>query len=91
MRIGNTGTSAAIETKTLLEDDGKTRILPAYYSDNRVPLLPGESKELEIVSPKAAFKGGSQIGVRGWNVPGAVVRVGQREASRDCIEGLRPN
>jgi hypothetical protein len=78
VRIENTGTSAAIETKlTLLEGDGKTRILPAYYSDNYVSLLPGEGKELEIASPKAAFKGGAQIGIRGWNTAEQLVRVSQ--------------
>jgi hypothetical protein len=40
-------------------------------------LLPGESKELEIASPKAAFKGGAQIGIRGWNTAEQLVRVSQ--------------
>jgi hypothetical protein len=77
VRIENIGTTAAIETKlTLLEADGKTRVLPAYYGDNYVSLLPGESKEIEIESPAASVKGGLTLGVRGWNVADHVVKVG---------------
>jgi hypothetical protein len=62
---------------TLLGSDGKTRVLPAYYSDNYVSLLPGESKEIEISSPKPAAKGGLQLGIRGWNVAEQVVHIAQ--------------
>jgi hypothetical protein len=69
VRLENTGTTAAIETKlTLLGGDGKTRVLPAYYSDNYVSLLPGESKEIEIATPKSARNGGLKLGLRGWNI-----------------------
>jgi len=45
--LENVGSTAAIELKlTLLEADGKTRVLPAYYSDNYVSLLPGKRKRL---------------------------------------------
>jgi hypothetical protein len=68
VRLENTGPTAAIETKlTLLAGDGKTRVLPAYYSDNYVSLLPGESKEIEIATPKSVRNGGLKLGLRGWN------------------------
>ncbi|MGB7848826.1 MAG: LamG-like jellyroll fold domain-containing protein [Candidatus Acidiferrum sp.] len=77
VQIENAGTAAAIETKlTLLEADGKARVLPAYYTDNYVSLLPGESKEIEIVAPKSAVKAGLALGLRGWNVAEKVVNVG---------------
>ena len=38
-----------------------TRILPAYYSDNYVSLLPGESREVDIEYPASADKGEPQI------------------------------
>jgi hypothetical protein len=71
--LKNTGTVAAIETKlTLLKADG-TRVLPAYYSDNYVSLLPGE--ERVVVVEYAAGGGATQVGVRGWNVASGVVNV----------------
>ena len=70
--LKNTGNVAAIETKvTLLKADG-TRVLPAYYSDNYVALLPGEARDVAIEYPVG---GATQVGLRGWNVPSAVVAV----------------
>jgi beta-galactosidase/beta-glucuronidase len=69
VRLENTGTVAAIETKlTLLNGDGSARVLPAYYSDNYVSLLPGEIREIEIESPAPTAKAGLSLGLRGWNV-----------------------
>jgi hypothetical protein len=45
------------------------------YSDNYVSLLPGESKEIEIVAPKLGEKAGLALGLRGWNVAEKVVNV----------------
>jgi hypothetical protein len=71
--LKNAGNVAALETKlTLLKADG-TRVLPAYYSDNYVSLLPGEAREVAVEYPTDG--GASQVGVRGWNVPAAAVRV----------------
>ena len=76
VRLENIGTTAAIETKlTLLGGDGATRVLPAYYGDNYVSLLPGENREIEIESPAAAVKNGLTLGVRGWNVTEKIVKV----------------
>jgi hypothetical protein len=70
--LKNAGAVAAIETKlTLLKSDG-TRVLPAYYSDNYVSLLPGEAREIAIEYPGG---GAAQVGVRGWNVASAIVGV----------------
>jgi hypothetical protein len=77
VRLENIGTTAAIETKfTLLENDGATRVLPAYYGDNYVSLLPGESREIEIESPASSVKGALTLGLRGWNASEKVVKVG---------------
>ncbi len=77
VRIENSGTNAAIQTKlTLLGGDGKTRVLPAYYSDNYVSLLPGEVKEVEISAPKTAISSGLTLGIRGWNVSEQTVKIG---------------
>ncbi len=52
IELRNTGSSASLETKlTLLNATDGSRILPAYYSDNYISLLPGESREIEIEYP----------------------------------------
>jgi beta-galactosidase/beta-glucuronidase len=76
VRIENTGNSAAIETKlTLLESDGKTRVLPAYYGDNYVSLLPGESREIDIEAPVSTLKTSLSLGIRGWNVSEKLIQI----------------
>jgi hypothetical protein len=75
--LENVGSTAAIELKlTLLEADGKTRVLPAYYSDNYVSLLPGEKKEIVVQHQKTAATGAVSIGLRGWNLGHRMVKVG---------------
>ena len=67
VRLRNPGTVAALNTKlTLLAADG-SRILPAYYSDNYVALLPGETRSLSIRYP-ATIAGAPTVALRGWNV-----------------------
>jgi len=75
--LENTGSMAAIELKlTLLEADGKTRVLPAYYSDNYVSLLPGEKKEIVVECPNTRAKAGLSVGLRGWNLEQHVLKAG---------------
>lgn len=49
------------------------RLLPAYYSDNYVSLLPGESRQIEIRGPSAGQLRNAGVQLRGWNVPAAQV------------------
>jgi hypothetical protein len=73
--LENVGGTAAIELKlTLLQEDEKTRVLPAYYSDNYVSLLPGEIKEIVVECSKPAAKDGLSVGLRGWNLEQRVVK-----------------
>ena len=78
VQLHNTGNTAALATKLTLEHagpekefaDGETkdrRILPAYYSDNYVSILPGETKEISIAAPESESKGRIKLGLRGWN------------------------
>jgi hypothetical protein len=53
---------------TLIDAATGRRVLPAYFSDNYVSLLPGESKTVEIDVPAGAAKGEIALNVRGWNV-----------------------
>jgi hypothetical protein len=76
--LANKGTEAALENKlTLVNSDG-SRILPAYYSDNYVSLLPGETREIEIEYPASASKGAPSVNLRGWNLAPMVVPMQQK-------------
>ena len=74
--LTNPASVASLENKlTLLNAGDKQRILPAYYSDNYVSLLPGESRTIQVEYPSAAARGPAQIGLRGWNAVPQVVPV----------------
>jgi hypothetical protein len=65
--LQNPGGTPALAAKLTLVDGAGQRILPAFYSDNYVSLLPGETREIEV-----RYKGGrrasARINLRGWNV-----------------------
>ena len=65
--LRNTGQAAALQNKlTLVHADG-SQVLPAYYSDNYVSLLPGEERMVTISIPESAREGGLRLELRGWN------------------------
>ncbi len=67
VKIENSGAAPALMVKLTLQDAATgERILPAYYSENYVSLLPGESRTLTIAFP--AGKSKPAIGLRGWNL-----------------------
>ena len=61
---------------TLLDAASKQRILPAYFSDNYISLLPGETRSVEIEYPAGADKGRAELAIRGWNAMPQVVAIG---------------
>jgi uncharacterized membrane protein len=68
VELRNTGAVVALANKlTLLNGSDASRILPAYYTDNYVSLLPGESREIDITYPAKAANGVAQVAIRGWN------------------------
>ena len=69
IRLKNSGSDAAIALKlTALHADG-TRLLPAYYSDNYISLLPGEERTVTVQAPIAAVGAGAiHFSLRGWNL-----------------------
>jgi len=76
VELRNTGAVAALEAKlTLVNASDGTRILPAYYSDNYVSLLPGESRSIKIEYPASAARGEPQLALRGWNVSPQTIAV----------------
>jgi hypothetical protein len=62
----NTAVPALMAKLTLVGNDGK-RILPAYWSENYVSLLPGESRTVTVSWPTRAAKP-AKLKLRGWNV-----------------------
>ena len=76
IQLTNSASVVSLENKlTLLNASDKQRILPAYYSDNYVSLLPGESRTIQVEYPSAAAHGPAQIALRGWNAVPQVVPV----------------
>lgn len=75
VRLSNPTSTPALNAKlTLLNQQGE-RILPAYYADNYIALLPGQDRVVEIRYP-ATVEGTPQIALRGWNVRPQAVRPG---------------
>jgi hypothetical protein len=74
--LTNTGKTPAIAAKlTIVDAATGDRILPAYYSDNYISLLPGESKTVSIATLKSAVHGAVSVGLRGWNIPSASIPI----------------
>ncbi len=74
--LRNTGTTVALANKlTLLNAADSSRVLPAYYTDNYVSLLPGESRDIEIEYPVKSASGPAQLALRGWNLTKQVVAI----------------
>jgi Exo-beta-D-glucosaminidase Ig-fold domain len=72
--LSNDTQTPTLNAKLTLVDDAGKRILPAFYSDNYVALLPGEKKTITVRYPSTvtAVPG---LTLRGWNVPEAKVAV----------------
>jgi hypothetical protein len=67
IKLANTGTTPALMIKLTLKDAATgTRILPAYYSENYVSLLPGEARTITVEFVAGESK--AAIGLRGWNL-----------------------
>jgi len=76
VRLTNSASIASLETKlTLLDAKDKSRILPAYYSDNYISLLPGETRTIEVEYPASAAHGPAELALRGWNAVAQVIPV----------------
>jgi len=63
--LENHGREPVLNAKLTMLDDRGIRVLPVYYSDNFVTLMPGEARHIEILCPGARC---SRAALRGWNV-----------------------
>jgi hypothetical protein len=67
--LQNHSNVVALQIKlTLLNAKDGSRVLPAYYDDNYVSLLPGENRDVEIEFQASDARGAVQIALRGWNL-----------------------
>jgi hypothetical protein len=74
VKINNPGPIPALMVKLTLKDASTgQRILPAYYSENYVSLLPGEERNITIEFSSASSK--PAIGLRGWNLETTTIDV----------------
>jgi hypothetical protein len=67
VRLENRGRAPALANKLTLQDSKGVRILPAFYEDNYVTLMPGETRDIAVTYPASAGGSGASIGLRGWN------------------------
>lgn len=65
----------------LLQGGSPQRVLPAYYSDNYVSLVPGDSKTITIECDEGALVGEPRLVVEGWNVTPEQLAVGGTDAA----------
>jgi len=77
VQLKNNGATAALENKlTLINNKDGSRILPAYYSDNYVSLLPGETREIDIRYPETAARSTKpELTLGGWNLSPQTIAV----------------
>jgi hypothetical protein len=76
LQLTNPAPAVTLENKlTLIDAKDKTRILPAYYSDNYISLLPGETRTIEVAYPASAAHGPAEIALRGRNAVPQVIAV----------------
>jgi exo-1,4-beta-D-glucosaminidase len=76
IRLNNNGSSLAFFLALRMERKEGKEILPSFWSDNYVSLLPGESRDVtwragDELSPRKSL----QLRLEGWNVPRQVVAV----------------
>ena len=74
VQLRNTGSTVSLLDKLTLLDAKGQRILPAYYSDNYVSLLPGESRMIDV-EYSAATSEASKLAIRGWNLATEIISI----------------
>jgi beta-mannosidase len=53
-----------------------TRVLPVFYEDNYLSLLPGEQRSLSLIVATADLAGEApRVSVEGWNIVAAQVEL----------------
>ncbi|MGO8718323.1 MAG: glycosyl hydrolase 2 galactose-binding domain-containing protein [Acidobacteriaceae bacterium] len=83
VRLKNTSSVVALNTKLgLFNAADDSEVLPAYYSDNYISLLPGEESSITIDLPADVKDHPLRLSLRGWNVV---------KSSTDITPGISEN
>ncbi|PYR75004.1 MAG: glycosyl hydrolase family 2 [Acidobacteria bacterium] len=72
--VQNTGSAIAFMVRLELLDSSGNEILPVFWQDNYVSLLPGERREIGV-STQVGARSGSAVVAEAWNVPSMRVPV----------------
>jgi beta-galactosidase/beta-glucuronidase len=64
--LTNHGRAPVLQAKITMLDDRGVRVLPVYYDDNYVSLLPGESRQIKVLCPSGSPRC-AKLGLRAWN------------------------
>jgi hypothetical protein len=82
VQLENGGQAVVLAAKlTLFNGSDGSRILPAYFTDNYLSLLPGERREIDIEYPASAGHGAARLAIRGWNAAKQSVPVEPSESA----------
>lgn len=73
LTLTNTGKTPALAIKLTVLDKAGARVLPAYFEDNYITLMPGETRMVTVRVPASAKP--ASIAIRGWNTPENRVKV----------------
>ena len=65
LTLANIGKTPALAIKLTVLDKAGARVLPAYFEDNYLSLMPGEHRKLTVRIPASAKP--ASIAIRGWN------------------------
>ena len=66
--VSNIGDVPALMLHAVVRNARGERVLPAYWSDNYIHLMPGESRNLTVEIKKADCKGQPQVSLEGFNL-----------------------
>jgi beta-galactosidase/beta-glucuronidase len=65
--LANHGNAPVLNAKLTVLDDRRERVLPVFYEDNYLTLLPGEVRHISVRCPSAGAHC-ARVSLRGWNV-----------------------
>jgi hypothetical protein len=79
--LKNIGDAAALTTKLGVFAADGAEVLPAYFSDNYISLLPGQEQTITIDLPPSADIRNLNLHVRGWNIPATSANITESVAT----------
>jgi len=76
VKLHNTSTHLAFQIMLAIRDANGNEILPVFWSDNYMELLPGESRAISARFPAwVKLESGARVDVAGWNVEPETVQL----------------